>query len=130
MRMARSACAIASSVVHDSHNIIVVGTNDQDMMTALKEIGVMRGGLAVIDGGQIIGRLPLPIAGLMSDRPIEQVLSNLNHVVESAQHIGSDLEDPFMALSFMALPVIPELKLTDTGLVDTSKFAIVPLYEP
>lgn len=121
--------AIASSVAHDSHNIVVVGTNDQDMMTAIKEIGVMRGGLVVIDGGQIIGRLPLPIAGLMSDRPIEQVRSNLNHVVEAAHHIGSDLEDPFMALSFMSLPVIPELKLTDKGLVDTTKFAIVPLFE-
>jgi len=121
--------AIASSVAHDSHNIVVVGTNDQDMMTATKEIGVMRGGLVVVDGGQIIGRLPLPIAGLMSDRPIEQVRSNLNQVVEAAHHIGSDLEDPFMALSFMALPVIPELKLTDKGLVDTKKFAIVPLFE-
>ena len=121
--------AIASSVAHDSHNIVVLGTNDNDMMTAIKEIGVMRGGLVVVDGGQIIGRLPLPIAGLMSDRPIEQVRSNLNHVVEAAHHIGSDLEDPFMALSFMSLPVIPELKLTDKGLVDTTKFAIVPLFE-
>jgi adenine deaminase len=121
--------AIASSVAHDSHNIVVVGTNDQDMMTAIKEISIMRGGLVVVDGGQIIGRLPLPIAGLMSDRPLEQVRSTLTQMLEAAHHIGSMLEDPFMAMSFMALPVIPELKLTDKGLVDTSKFAIVPLFE-
>lgn len=122
--------AIASSVAHDCHNIIVVGTNDQDMMTAIREIGIMRGGLVVVDGGQIIGRLPLPIAGLMSDRPIEQVRGTMSQLLEVANHIGCVVEDPFMALSFMALPVIPELKLTDKGLVNTTQFAIVPLFEP
>ena len=121
--------AIASSVAHDSHNIVVIGTNDQDMMTAIKEIAMMRGGLCVVDGGQIIGRLPLPIAGLMSDRPIEQVRSNLTQLMEAANHIGSQVDDPFMVMSFMALPVIPRLKLTDMGLVDTTQFAIVPLFE-
>jgi adenine deaminase len=121
--------AIASSVAHDSHNIVVIGTNDQDMMTAIKEIRVMRGGLAVVDGGQIIGRLPLPIAGLMSDRPLEQVCGNLTQLREAAHNIGSTLDDPFMAMSFMALPVIPELKLTDKGLVNTTRFEIVPLFE-
>ncbi len=121
--------AIASSVAHDSHNIVVIGTNDLDMMTAVKEIALMRGGLCVVDGGQIIGRLPLPIAGLMSDRPLEQVRSNLTQIMEAASRIGSQVDDPFMAMSFMALPVIPRLKLTDMGLVDTTQFAIVPLFD-
>jgi adenine deaminase len=98
------------------------------MLTAVREIGVMRGGLVVVDGGQITGRLPLPIAGLMSDRPIEQVRSALSQLVEAAKSIGSELEDPFMAMSFMALPVIPALKLTDRGLVDTARFEVVPLF--
>lgn len=121
--------AIASSVAHDSHNIIVIGTNDADMMTAVKEIALMRGGLCVVDGGQIIGRLPLPIAGLMSDRPLEQVRGSLTQIMEAAKSIGSQIDDPFMAMSFMALPVIPRLKLTDMGLVDTTKFDIVPLFD-
>jgi len=121
--------AIASSVAHDSHNIVVIGTNDLDMMMAIKEIAMMRGGICVVDGGQIIGRLPLPIAGLMSDRPLEQVRGNLTQLMEAANQIGSKVEDPFMSMSFMALPVIPRLKLTDMGLVDTTQFAIVPLFE-
>ena len=122
--------AIASSVAHDSHNIVVIGTNDRDMMLAVREIVVMRGGLVVVDGGQTLGRLPLPIAGLMSDRPLEQVRAALKLLTEQAHYIGAAVDDPFMAMSFMALPVIPKLKLTDKGLVDALAFKLVPLFEP
>ena len=81
--------AIASSVAHDSHNIVVIGTNDRDMMMAVREIVVMRGGLVVVDGGQTLGRLPLPIAGLMSDRPLEQVRTALHLLTEQARYIGA-----------------------------------------
>lgn len=120
--------AIASSVAHDSHNIVVIGTNDQDMMMAIREIVVMRGGLVVVDGAQILGRLPLPIAGLMSDRPLEQVRTTLSQLSEMAHYIGAAVEEPFMAMSFMALSVIPKLKLTDKGLVDATRLELVPLF--
>ncbi len=121
--------AIASSVAHDSHNVVVIGTNDQDMLQAVRAIVAMRGGLAVAENGQVIGRLPLPIAGLMSDQPLEQVRNTLNHLLDITAELGSAVRDPFMAMSFMALPVIPELKLTDKGLVDTTQFKLVPLFE-
>jgi adenine deaminase len=122
--------AIASSVAHDSHNIIVIGANDKDMLQAVRAIVAMRGGLAVVENEQVVGRLPLPIAGLMSDQPLEQVRNTLNHLLDIAAELGSAVRDPFMAMSFMALPVIPELKLTDKGLVDTTQFKLVPLFEP
>jgi len=121
--------ALASSVAHDSHNIIVVGTNDEDMMSAAKEVAAMGGGLVATEGGKVRARLPLPIAGLMSDRPIEEVKAEMDTLSEAAWEMGSKLYDPFMALSFLALPVIPELKLTDKGLVDVNQFRIVSLFE-
>ncbi|MDY7040847.1 MAG: adenine deaminase [Chloroflexota bacterium] len=120
--------ALASSVAHDSHNIIVVGTNDRDMLTAVREIEVMRGGLVAVDHGQVKTRLPLPIAGLMSDQPIEVVRNQMDGLLAAAQDMGSSCPDPFMTLSFLALPVIPELKLTDQGLVDVNQFQFVPLF--
>jgi adenine deaminase len=116
-------------VAHDSHNVIVVGTNDADMLLAAREIERMRGGLVVVDEGNIQAALPLPIAGLVSDRPYEEVNHGLQVLLTAAHDLGSDLHDPFMTLSFLALPVIPALKLTDRGLVDVTQFRFVPLFE-
>ncbi len=120
--------AIGSSVAHDSHNIIVAGTTDDDLMTAARAIAAMQGGLVAVADGQILARVPLPIAGLMSDQPIERVRETMDGLVESARDLGTDLHAPFMALAFLALPVIPELKLTDRGLVDVNKFDFVPVF--
>ena len=120
--------AIGSSVAHDSHNIIVAGTNDADLMTAARAIAAMQGGLVAVADGQVLARVPLPIAGLMSDQPIERVRETMDELVEAARDLGTDLHAPFMALAFLALPVIPELKLTDRGLVDVNKFDFVPVF--
>lgn len=120
--------ALASSVAHDSHNIIIVGTNDEDMKTALEAIVKMGGGLAAACNGKIRADLPLPIAGLMSLQPVKTIKEKLDHLIDTSREFGSSLNDPFMTLSFLALPVIPELKITDKGLVDVAKFKIVPLF--
>ena len=120
--------ALASSVAHDSHNIIVVGTADEDMQAALEAVVEMGGGLAAVSNGRLLAGLALPIAGLMSLEPVRTVRDQLERLIEIAHELGTTLQDPFMTLSFMALPVIPELKLTDMGLIDVSKFEIVPLF--
>jgi adenine deaminase len=120
--------AIATSVAHDSHNIIVAGASDSDMLLALKEIERMQGGAAVAAGGSIVASLPLPVAGLMSDQPAEVVAASDSMMLAAAREIGCSLRDPLITLSFMALPVIPSLKLTDNGLVDVERFEIVPLW--
>lgn len=121
--------AIASSVAHDSHNIIVVGTTDEDMLAAVKTVVLMGGGLAVVSAGRPIAKLSLPIAGLMSPEPVHVICNHLDRLLASTREIGSTLQNPFMALSFLSLPVIPELKITDKGLVDVGRFEIVPLFE-
>ena len=120
--------AIASSVAHDSHNIVVVGADDASMLKAAHTVAEMRGGMAAVEGDRVLARLPLPIAGLMSDQPIETVRDQMEDLVRAAHQLGSHLHDPFMAMSFLALPVIPSLKITDKGLVDVDKFQIVPLF--
>jgi len=120
--------ALASSVAHDSHNIIVVGTNDSDMAVAVKAIVEMDGGQVVVRDGRILARLPLPIAGLMSDLALPEVAEMGRELKQAAARLGCTLPAPFMTLSFLALPVIPSLKLTDRGLVDVNKFEIVPLF--
>jgi len=120
--------AIASSVCHDSHNIAVVGTSREDMMAAVIEISKMRGGLSVVRDGKLVAGLPLPIAGLMSEKTLPEVVEGLSKVCAAARRLGSALEDPFMALSFLALPVIPELKVTDKGLFDVKEFAFTNLF--
>ncbi|MBI5573405.1 MAG: adenine deaminase [Elusimicrobia bacterium] len=120
--------AIASSVSHDSHNIICVGVDDKSIFTACVEIVKMGGGLCVADGEKVLGHLPLPIAGLMTDKPLEKVVSELEKLVAVTKKLGCKLDDPFMTISFLALPVIPELKLTDKGLVDVSKMKLVELF--
>ncbi len=121
--------AIASSVAHDSHNIIVVGTNDEEMKAAVDAVIKMGGGLAAVCDCNICGALSLPIAGLMSNETVETIDGQMKNLLSAARSLGSSLSDPYMALSFLALPVIPELKITDKGLVDVGKFCIVPLFE-
>jgi adenine deaminase len=121
--------AIASSVAHDSHNLVAAGMNDMDMLTAAKHILSIGGGLVVVNDEQVTASLPLPIAGLMSDQSIRSVTSNLNAVNEACRKLGNNvIKDPFMLLSFMSLPVIPSLKLTDKGLVDVDKFQFINLW--
>lgn len=120
--------ALASSVAHDSHNIIVVGTDDKDMMTAVIEVVRMGGGQAVVEGDRVMAALPLPIAGIISPRPLAEVRQAVIALNSAARRLGSRLKDPFMTLSFLALPPIPSLKITDRGLVDADNFRIVPLY--
>jgi adenine deaminase len=120
--------ALASSVAHDSHNIVIVGAKDEDMMTAAIEVVRMRGGQAVVKNDEVIASLALPIAGLMSNRPLEEVSDKVKKLNQAVTELGSRLKEPFMTLSFLALPPIPELKLTDKGLVDVEKFQIVSLF--
>ena len=120
--------ALAGTVAHDHHNLVVIGADDRSMMTAARAVGEMGGGLAVAVGEHIVAQLPLPVAGLMSDRPIEDVRRGYDRLGAAAHELGSPLHDPFMAMSFMALEVIPHLKLTDHGLVDVDAFRIVDLF--
>lgn len=120
--------AIASSVAHDSHNIVVVGTSSDDMMAAVVEISKMKGGLSVVRDGKLVAGLPLPIAGLMSDATLPEVVQGLDEVRRAARRLGSTLDDPFMTMSFLSLPVIPELKVTDMGLVDVKAFEFTDLF--
>jgi adenine deaminase len=120
--------AIASSVAHDSHNIIVVGAGDEDMAQAVQGIVNMHGGLIAVSNGKVVASLPLPIGGLMSDRTTEEVRDGLILLQQRGREMGCTLAEPFMALSFLALPVIPEFKITDKGLVDVMRFEIVPLF--
>lgn len=118
--------AIASTVAHDSHNLVVVGMSDEEMNLAILTCAEMGGGLCLVDGEQVIGKLALPIAGLMSDQDAEAVAATLGELHERAHSLGmSETVDPFMTLAFLSLPVIPELKLTDLGLVDVESFQLV-----
>ncbi|MDP6646809.1 MAG: adenine deaminase [Dehalococcoidales bacterium] len=117
--------ALASSIAHDSHNIVAVGTNDEDIYAAIKEIERLQGGLVVVAGGQVLASLTLPIAGLLSTEPLEVVVDKLQHLEQAATHLGARLSSSFSTLSFMALPVIPELRLTDLGLVDVGQFKLI-----
>ncbi|HMR62386.1 MAG TPA: adenine deaminase [Anaerolineae bacterium] len=120
--------AIASTVAHDHHNIVVIGADDRSMLAAAHAVAETRGGMAATDGDAVLAQLPLPIAGLMSDQPIETVRDQMDQMLRAAHQLGSTLHDPFMAMSFLALPVIPALKLTDHGLVDVDHFQLVSLF--
>ncbi|MBM3325077.1 MAG: adenine deaminase [Calditrichaeota bacterium] len=119
--------ALASSVAHDSHNIVCAGMSDNDMLLAVKTLKKLGGGLCVVNNGKALAELALPIAGLVSDKPAREVIESLAKVDKAAKSLGVKVHAPFMALSFLALPVIPHLKLTDKGLVDVDAFQIVPL---
>ncbi len=123
------AGAIASSVAHDSHNLIAVGVSDEDIAHALNELIRVQGGLVAVKNRTTIGVLPLPLAGLMTLEPAIDTSRKLIKLLEALRDkLGSSLENPFMALSFLALPVIPELKLTDKGLVDAKEFRFTPMF--
>jgi adenine deaminase len=110
--------ALASSIAHDSHNIIAVGISDEDIFTAVKEIERLQGGLVATAGGKVLASLALPIAGILSDEPLEAVVSKLEGLEKTAAGLGTKLASPFATLSFLALPVIPEIRLTDRGVVE------------
>ncbi len=120
--------AIGSSVAHDSHNLVIVGTNDWDMLKVATTLKKMGGGLVAVSDKKVLSDLPLPIAGLMTEKPIFQVHRKLESLKRAIKSLGCQLPDPFMALSFLSLPVIPELKITDKGLVDVDQFKIVPVF--
>jgi adenine deaminase len=117
--------ALASSIAHDSHNIVVVGVEDEDILAAAKEVERLQGGLAVVAEGRVLAALPLPIAGLLSDEPLEMVVQQLGKVETAAAELGCAVTSPFSTLSFLALPVIPQLRLTDLGLVDVDRFQLL-----
>jgi adenine deaminase len=120
--------AIAGTVAHDHHNLVVVGADDASMRAACIAVGRMGGGLAIACDGVVVKTLALPIAGLMTDAPVEEVARQYDELRRTAREMGSPLSDPFMAMSFMALEVIPDLKLTDQGLIDVRRFARVSLF--
>jgi adenine deaminase len=117
--------ALASSIAHDSHNIVAIGVSDEDIYTAIKEIERMQGGLVVAADGKVLESLATPIAGLLSTAPLEDVVAGLEKLEATARSLGVTLPAPFAALSFLALPVIPELRLTDLGLVDVKEFKLL-----
>ncbi len=120
--------AMASSVAHDHHNIVAIGADDASIFTAARRVAKLGGGMVVAVGEQIVAEVPLTLAGLMSIEPVELVRQQVDKAITAVHELGSPLHDPFMAMSFMALEVIPSLKLTDRGLVDVEKFEIVPLW--
>ncbi|MCZ7651708.1 MAG: adenine deaminase [Thermoanaerobaculia bacterium] len=120
--------ALASSVAHDHHNLVLIGADDLSMTTAARRAAAIGGGLVAAEGEQVLAEVPLPLGGLMSDHPIESVRGELDKALDAAHALGSPLHDPFMAMSFLALEVIPSLKLTDQGLVDVDRFEQVPLW--
>ena len=120
--------AIASTVAHDSHNMIVIGTNDADMYYAAVEIVKSQGGKIIVNNQKTLAHLPLPIAGLMSDKPYEDVEMKLLALDEAAKNIGCKIKDPFMSMAFLSLSVIPELKITDKGLIDVNRFEVTDLF--
>jgi adenine deaminase len=119
--------ALATSVAHDSHNLVVVGASDEEMRKAAEEVEKMQGGFVIVDQGAVKTSLPLPFAGLISVETAETVSSQMENLTQAAREMGVILDNPFLTLSFLTLPVIPELKLTDKGLVDVSEFRIIPL---
>lgn len=120
--------ALGSSVGHDSHNLVVVGTNDRDILCAIRKLKAMKGGFCVVSGGEVRAELSLPIAGLMTSLPFDGVVDALASLRSAADHLGCRLTEPFLQTAFLSLSVIPELKLTDKGLVDVIRFEIVDLY--
>ena len=119
--------AYASTVAHDAHNIVVLGVDDGDMAACAKRLAEIGGGVVIAEGGQVVEELPLPVAGLMSDRPLAEVHERLRSMERRLGTMGVTMTAPFMTLSFLALSVIPELKITDQGLVDVTRFELVPL---
>ena len=119
--------ALASSVAHDAHNLVVVGMTDEDMALAVEHLAEIGGGIVAVDGGDILAECPLPIAGLLSDAPLQTVIEQSRACNDAARELGWTGASPFLTLAFLALSVIPHLKITDRGLVDVDRFELVPL---
>jgi adenine deaminase len=119
--------AFASTFSHDAHNVVVVGMSDAEMALAVKRLVELGGGLVVVDGEAVTAELPLPVAGLLSDRPLADVIAASEATVAAVHALGSKVASPFQSLAFLALSVIPSLKITDHGLVDVDRFQLVPL---
>jgi len=118
--------AIGSTVCHDHHNIAVVGADYADMALAANRLGQIEGGFVVVEGGRVLAELALPVAGLMSLLSFEAVREKLAVLRAAAKSLEVVLEEPFLQLAFLALPVIPHLKITDMGMVDVDRFEIIP----
>ena len=119
--------AMASTVAHDAHNVVVVGVKDDDMLRAVRRLSDTGGGVVVVDGGIVKAELKLPIAGLLSDASLDEVIAASQACVDAARALGCELPSPFQTMAFLALSVIPSLKITDRGLVDVDRFELVPL---
>jgi adenine deaminase len=120
--------AIASTVAHDAHNCVVVGATGEDMAAAVARLAEIGGGQVAVLDGSVVAEVPLPLAGLMSDQSADRVADQLRGLgAAAAERLGTTVEEPFMQLSFIALSVIPELRLTDGGLLDVERFAYVPV---
>ena len=120
--------AIASTIAHDSHNMIIIGTNDEDMYYAANQLVKSQGGKIIVENGKTLSQLELPIAGLISNKPAEEVMAKLQELEQTAADIGCKINDPFMSMAFLSLSVIPEIKITDKGLIDVSKFKVTNLF--
>jgi adenine deaminase len=119
--------AVASTFSHDAHNLVVVGMSDEEMARAVARLVELGGGLVVVDGDDVAAELPLPVAGIVSDRSLGEVIDESDATVKAVHALGSRVESPFQSLAFLALSVIPSLKITDRGLVDVDRFELVPL---
>jgi adenine deaminase len=122
-------CAIASTVAHDCHQMIIIGTDEKDMAQAANKLAEVGGGQVVVRNGQVIGLVDLAIGGLMSTETAEKVAAKADTILKGFRACGSKLNNPNMQLSLLALVVIPELRLTDMGLVDSSNFTFLPVIE-
>jgi len=119
--------ALGSTVAHDAHNLVVVGTNDADMARVVEQLGELGGGIVAVDDGEVLAELPLPVGGLLADLPLAEVVERSRTCTEAAARLGCRGATPFLTMSFLALSVIPSLKITDQGLVDVDRFELVPL---
>jgi adenine deaminase len=119
--------AIASTVAHDGHNVVVVGMDDDDMSRAVRRLSELGGGMVVVDDLGVKAELPLPVAGLISDAPLTEVIERSEACVAAVRELGSEVTSPFQSMAFLALSVIPKLKITDRGLIDVDRFEVVPL---
>ena len=116
-------------MAHDAHNIVVVGTNDRDILATVRALEALRGRQVAVAEGEVLGELPLPIAGLVSDQPLEIVIEKIAALNAAAKSLGCALPAPFMSLSFLSLSPIPALKLTDQGLVDATRLELINLFD-
>jgi adenine deaminase len=119
--------ALGSTVAHDAHNLVVVGMNDADMTRVVERLGELGGGIVAVEDGEALAELPLPVGGLLSDLPLAEVVERSRACTEAAERLGCRGATPFLTMSFLALSVIPSLKITDQGLVDVDRFELVPL---